>query len=348
MASRDKKKTETPTEKHVEKDLKKDDEGMCDIGDLINVLIDTLTASLGEKRVNRRNALLVFVQNYDKLIKEGDSVFEDHSTYFLNVYKEHRDGILDEGFDWIENNGIIIWFGENIPKVKKANIKLPISAVFNKAVQLREQFENQLRKKKRNDKTDENEDYQFYPDEILYYLMRIFRRAIEGTKYSDDIPDIDEIIKELHQAAAIDSKEPASDRPKQRDRIIEAVTNAVKKAGPKDENGNSLIEGVDNVDTNQVTDLLVNLFNNKDVTDRVSTAVTNVSKGKDSQANTGEVLSEVFKEITPVIINNMSTMMPVPPGVTDTRTPEQLQKDNDKVKKTLGTIATAVGELTSE
>lgn len=362
-----------------------DEIAMGFVEDLISVMKDTMAENEKDKKVKRKNAILVFIENYERIVsipekggkKERPSSFADHLKYFYDIYDTGRDDILDtfESRSWIKNN-IIVWFGNDVEKVRRSNIKLPISAVYKKALKMQKIIDKaeelrQLKesiKIKGSEKNEDEEDEelenpaQFYPDEIMYYLLCIFLSCIRIKNLEEDkedIPILEDIILSIGKDIGIipenvgKRQQNSSGVGDSLGGLFGGIKEIMRRADVKGPDGKCIADTMpENLDGDGIASAITGFFSNDKVTKQIGESMNKMSETvrNTDPNNISESLGTVFKEVGPSIVEGISTMindMPPPPGVTDKRTDLEREQEKKRMQESLGGIVNAGSQLAS-
>lgn len=97
---------------------------------------------------------------------------KEHFIYFERLYDKNEDVILGtlSSDKWIKNGNISIIFGKGILEKVKKEIQIPLSKIYNMAIELKVKAEEEMEE----DDPDVNEANILKPNIILLHLMRIF------------------------------------------------------------------------------------------------------------------------------------------------------------------------------
>ena len=342
------------------------DYGIGVIVDLIGVMKDIMTDYEMDRchlSGDRRNACVVAIEKYEDITERTE--FSDHKVYFKRLYDRYRSEILnhDNDEEWIKRD-VTVWYGIDVPKVKRMGIKLPISSVFVKAETLRLKAETEMDRinsRKELGHVDESEkienderrcnDAIFYSDEIIYYLLKIFQYTIvDDPDYEDDVPVLKKNIDKFAKILGIDENSS-----KRREgggalgNIFKVVGNLAKASGIKGPNGENFGDAMNNVNDSQVNNVLQGFFTDP----KIQSAVTNTLSGmnelanKDGPQDVGSMISNIFTSMNPVINEKISSMTKEnpPDGVNDSRSQEQREMDAKKLQDSFGQMGKAVSGI---
>jgi hypothetical protein len=259
----------------------------------------------------------------------------------------------------------MIWFGQDVPTIKGKNIRLPITIIHTKAREIRDKLEDAIGELAKHDESLLDDDKIFYPDEILYYLLKIFRSCVQTEieiqesgeedpepatikKLESDVKVLNEIILEIGKDIGINPETkrvntgPLSG-------LVNGVTSIIKQSGIKGPNGEDIGDKLENIDSGNIGKIIDGFFTNKELTQSIGTAVNRISTvtSTGSPDNISEHLGEIFKDVGPTLINTVTSMMDMapPPGVTDTRTSEEKEREKARITNSLSTIVTAAGDI---
>jgi len=283
--------------------------------DLMKEIFDTHA----EKQVLQTrgvNPFIKFIKNYEKILDK--SKFEDHTPYFIQMFKENRKQFLNilevDGDNFIAHGNLQVWYGFSVPRFKKQNYRLPISAAYKKAAEMRDAIDDKLTGNAELDAKAISEAEYVMAVELQYYLLLIIKLSL-GEKHAD-YEAISEIVEELSQEAGI--SRTTSSMGAGFGNVINKVTTAMKAAGIKGPNGEEIdTESIPPPDT--IGDMVGKLFDNRKLVDAMGGMFNNLpEKVNVDPNNAGEVMGTIFSGIAPVIKDAMIDITKPPPGVTVT------------------------------
>lgn len=356
---------------------------MEDVEDLVCVLQNVLSLSQKGKKVVRRFAELVYVENYQKML-EGCKAedFPIHSISFAKFYMVNRDSILNslEDDNWISNTSCRIQLGDHDPKLRKLNIILPISKIYDKAEDLKLKHEDAAERKKlermaaelssekaegkkeekEEEEEEDEEEIEFLTDKILYYTLCVFRNCLdleeivfndvdllEGIEVEEDLKVLEETIEIIGKGIGIDGRETKNTGPLSG--LVDGITGFLRGSNITGPDGKPIGDQLNGIDSKAISNAMSGFFNNKDLTDKITSRITslNESAAIDKPEDMTSVLSDMFRDVGPQLASTVVGMMDVkpPPGVTDTRTTEEKQVEKERMEKSISSMMSTAGDI---
>lgn len=283
--------------------------------ELIVVMTEVLTELKKLELFNRRNLIWTGIVKFNALLSHEEITKEDIEPYIHEVYSKVRLLILNSQEDsWMTNQKIIFWYGEDIPEVKKDNYKLLVAACYNKAVSLKNTHESKLTGNSDLDMNMLDDDMMFYPAELTYYTLKVFKCFIEDSKWKDDIPSIEEYMSEIANDIGLVDKEDKSPN-SGTDAVGKFIESFTRATGA----GQS---GIPEGAPEQINSMVDKIFGNKDLQASMRDIFADLNSGKvtlDDPSNIGNVITGMFQKIGPQMENITAELKP-PEGVSDNNT----------------------------
>ena len=351
---------------------------MEDIEDLVCVLQNVLSLSQKGKKVVRRFADLVYVENYQKML-EGckPEDFRMHSISFSKFYVKYQTEILNSLDDdtWISTKDCRIWLGDHDAKLRRLNIILPISNIYDKAEELKAKQEKEKESRRftrmaeelssnqseiTHEGSDDEGEIELLTDKILYYTLCIFRNCLDlgevifndinllaSIDIEEDLKILEEIIEIIGKGIGIDGREVKNTGPLSG--LVDGITGFLRGSNITGPDGKPIGDQLQGIDSKAISDAMSGFFNNKDLTDKISSRISTMNNAAaiDKPEDMTTVLSDMFKEVGPQLAGAVVGMMDTkpPPGVTDTRTPQQKQEEKEKMEKSISSMMSTAGDI---
>jgi hypothetical protein len=266
---------------------------------------------------SRVNPIVAFLNKYSKLLTITD--FEDHKPYYYNLYEKYRPLILNIGKNssWLKDN-VVLWYGEDIPKVRCKNYKIMLSVIYRNAELLRSAELNKLER----DEVPDSDSY-YYADEIIYYLLKIFKRCIEGSTFKKDIPELEGLIDDFAEDIGVEddsyAKARANAKPPSMGGLQSMISNIFQSANAGDG------KDAPNIDINELLDSVIS---DEKIKTQLQESISEVTK-PDSEADPTVIMQKMLSSFAPMIQGLMNGNVPVPPGVTDNTVTEIADTEQD-------------------
>lgn len=353
---------------------------MDDIVDLVCVLQNILSLTQKGKKVVRRFAELVYVDNYQRMLEncKADD-FLMHSISFIKFYIMHRQEILQsiEDDTWISNSRCSIQLGDHDPKLRKLNMILPISAIYDKAEILKIKYEEAKESKRLqkmaaelssdkgkeeevSDGNSEEDEIEFLTDKILYYSLCIFRNCLDlrevvfngfnllqDIDIEEDSNILDEAIEIIGKGIGITGHETPNNGPLSG--LANGITGFLRNSNINGPDGKPIADQLQNIDSNAINSAMSGLFGNKELTEKIISRLTNLngSAAIDKPEDMTSAMSDMLKDLSPDLANTVVNMIDrkPPPGVTDTRTDEQKRVEKENMQKSISSMMSTAGDI---
>ena len=347
--------------------------GMEDITQLLIVsknILDAYNRADLEGKYGKRDRCRALLEAYTKIANE--TCFEDHDNSFLDLYEVARTGILNTLTDvtWIagrrDNEKLSVWFGSHLPEVKKNNIKLMISEIYDRGLERH----NKLRSVYTEEELDKYDEY-FYVDEMLMYLIRIFISCIKGVKtdFDEDIPKLQSISESLRMRVGIPESELSTPKslptppPNPFSNIATTMGQALNQLGLKTPDGKPIGDLVQNMDMGALGSALATTVSNPEIMQNIIGSVTGVVTPPNT-SNSGGNVGESGNQASPptsgaipdmaLTLTNMAntlstTLANAPPAgvAVDTRTQEEKDKAAEAMKQNLNNMIGGITNMVS-
>jgi len=322
-----------------------DRDDMIEIDNLISVcreILDGYDKADLTCTQRRRDPTRAFLEIYAKTAATSGLVV--HINCFLEVYNNKRSKILNTLNDesWMKED-IVIWFGGNLPNVRKNNIKIILSDIYKRGLIRHNVIESTTTEKER-----ENIDEYYYIDELVYFLIKIFILVIEDTEYEVDIPQLKAIVAEISVDLGMtdEIKKPVAPAPNPFSAITSALAGAVDQMGIKTPDGKPISEMMQNIDLSKIGEMVSGVLKDesmmKNITNTVSTFGQNIMPAQDG-TTPGQIpqmnMDEVFNNVSNMVGNafmNSSTSAPGEPE----KTTEQKEEELKAMKASMGAMMT--------
>ncbi len=346
---------QTQATSHDDKAL--DEEAMEDLISLLSVL-KLISSQTGTGSARSKDALARGLDNYDRLSAKTN--FSEHQPYFYEIYRTHRSSILksDLSTQWLEDEAIVVWYGYHLPSVKARNIKISLSTFYNRALTIKddleardELFQHESKLKGGNytgPSPIEDESY-YYADEMLYYLVCVFKHSIRGTRHQNDAVSLTKLITELGININLEQERTAPTN-NSFDGLLRSIIGVASQCGLRAPDGSDPTEMLNSLNGEGIGAALNSLINNDKFKQTISQAVTTIgSNGPPTDTNSMvEVVTSLARDMTPIITEAVKVADTIPPpGVVDTRTPEQKAAAAQQMNETVSTVSNVLNQLTS-
>lgn len=285
--------------------------GIKVIEDLLDVMIEIIEVSSSKKIVTSRGThpFMKFIDKYNEIIKV--SSFDKHAQLFSSLYTSNRDKFLNitEDDDFLRTGSLQIWYGEELPNVKRKNIRIPISGCYNMAMSMKDNIDDQLTGDAEKDAKMMGTDEYLLGTEMLYYLMVSIRMSI---KDAGDRTKIDVIIKNLAKEAGL-GESHGKNIGKGLSGVVSKITNAVKSCGLTGPDGSQ----IDEPPSEKIGDMIETILDNKSFTQSLSGVLSDANKSIQSKKDISlsEMTAEIFGKMGPVLKESAAMMMTPPDGV---------------------------------
>lgn len=347
--------THTTSNNHEDNDQVLEDEAMEDLFSLIAVLRD-ISSQTGTRSGRGRDATLAGLNNYERLANKTN--FSEHQPYFYEIYKKHRSDILktEQNDHWLEN-GIFVWYGYHIPSVRSKNIRLSLSIFYSRAKTIKDDLDARDELAEHEDKlrgttstappSTEDESY-YYSDEMLYYLVKLFKHSIRGTRHANDATQLTKMITELGKDLKLEGERPAAANGL--DGLLKSIFGFASQCGLKAPDGSDPADALNSINGAEINGAIQSLISNDKFKETISQAVTTIGKSATPTDTNSmvDVLTGLARDMTPILTEVVRAADTIPPpGVIDERTPEQRAKDAQQISETANAVGKVINQLTS-
>lgn len=260
---------------------------------------------------NKVNPFLRFMEDYLKIVENTKCRFDDHKELFLELFRKHRAGFLsllddDDGDLFIVKGDLQVWYGFDVPRIKRKNLRLPISSVYAKAHEMRAVVEKKLTGNDPDLDAELMSQVEYiFPIEFQYYLTKIIHLAM-----ADDDPDyrvLGQIVHELHEESGLKQSE-SGPRFKGMSRIVDAVGKAIRKTGLMGDNMPN-----ENVDAEGVGEIIANTLDSVNWDESIGDAVA--KSGGDAAKNPATLVSKIAPALKETLVTVMKAASKPPDGV---------------------------------
>jgi len=284
-----------------------------ELKELVVVMTEVLTELKKLDLFNRRNLIWTGLSKFNILLKDEEVTPEDFRPYILPVYSKLRFFIKNSDDDsWMKKVDLLFWYGSDIPEVKKDGFKLLVSACYNKALEIKESHIAKLTGNPEIDRVMIDDDMMFYPSELTYYTLSVFKEFLIDSEWNDDIKDIDDYMNNIAQEIGIVKDEPRKEGFNMAG-LMENLTNAAKSNG-MNVPGNM---------PNDLNEMMGKFFGNQEIQTSMTEAMAELKSGNvslDNPASIGTMFSNIFDKLSPHMNNMMGDPANPPEGVTDNNT----------------------------
>lgn len=316
------------------------------LADLLNDVIDDWKDSEICSNTRGDARIKPYIKKYLDCLRSDTAKFKNHIPYFMKIYNNKRSEILktvnDDNIKWIESD-VVVWYGEDIPQIKRNTIKLPVSIVYTKAVSLREEIDNS-RVVIEKGQEEELCDAYFYADEMIYFMFMIFKECIielQDPSYKTDLDILTKACRVFASNLAIEDE--SKDRKKKGGGFKPFITKMMKLFGGT-ELGDEIGVTDENFDEDKISDMADSLFSDDKINKTIGTAIKGLKSGKlNKKGGLTETLKEVASALGPAFGDMMETQPPE--GVHDNRTEEEKAKDKKKREEEMSRVTGAFSAL---
>lgn len=283
-------------------------EGMRSLQQLIKLLKDALSRhniwltrnDKTKKAVGGGSMfILKWINLYERMTKlKGASFVKDHAPLFITLYENLRSEFLnvEDDDNFLSSNSLQIWYGENDPRHRSLNVKLPISVCYGKAMEMKTEESKKINGDPENDsRVMENINY-VIAGEIKHSLMLTIFYSLEPD--AKDAARLEVIIKNLRDGTTLEGSE---------DNTIPGLSmgSVVRKAL------GSMGLNVGEINGTQIESAIgafSNVMNDKELSGGIKSAMSEASKSR--PATVSESILNVVKRVGPLIDEKISSNLP--------------------------------------
>jgi hypothetical protein len=185
------------------------EECMKSLQQLIRVMQSIVVIYSSNNGGKGSDSILSYMKRYEKdLITSGKTTFKDHhAQMFVDMYHKYRQQFLDivDENEFIGREKLRIWFGEEVPQVKKKNFRLPIGICYEKARKMYIEADSKITE----EDDDRDADILMSPEykmhfELLYFVLDNICNALECLDFPQDLPSLRKSLKHLRSETDID------------------------------------------------------------------------------------------------------------------------------------------------
>jgi len=289
------------------------------------------------------NPFLKFMEDYLKIVEAKKARFSDHGPLFVELFNKYRDNFLnllddEHGDVFLCKGGLQIWYGFDIPRIKRKNLRLPISSVYTKAYEMRAVID----KKITGDDPDLDAELMaqveyIFPVEFQYYLVKIIYEAIP--KDDPDYKVLGQIVEELHEESGLKESETGP-RFKSLGRIANLVGNAVTSAVRK--SGMIGPESPDTINTEGMGEIIANTLESVNWDDSLGSAMSDPS----SVRNPTTLMSKIAPALKDTLTTVMKATVKPPDGVqVSEESQRQAEEQIESMSKILDVTMDSVSKI---
>jgi len=226
---------------------------------------------------------------------------EEHYKYFLDVYLENRDNILNtiESDNWLRSDNIEICFGKGIKVLEQKCklIKIMLSKIYLISLVLREQEESDIEKFTHFDDINENVNSTnlIRPSILLLHLTRIFYYLNNSTDKNTLCKIINSIEDELNITNKTGhSNSTSNSNDTQNNGVFSGMFNMAKTL--MDTMGVKTPENMKPPNDEEVSTILNNVFSNKDTQNTLQKIMSSFKDAPNFGSGIQQVLQELSQE----------------------------------------------------
>jgi len=168
---------------------------------LIKTMQSIIAIEQSLSKTKTASPMIGMIKKYERLIGSGKSNYEDHhAPLFVDLYRDHRVHFLDiwENPQFIGEQKLRVWFGEDNKEARKKNIRLPIGICHEKAFEMHREASDKIL----GEDDDKDAEVLVSPEyrlhfELCYYLLDNICSAIEcsGVEYKGDLKKLKKLLK---------------------------------------------------------------------------------------------------------------------------------------------------------
>lgn len=325
--------------------------------DLIQLMIDIFNEwdlMYSTDSGKRINPLRGYILSYQKLLnprsKKVDVSFDfeqDHAPLFRRFFEQNSKWLLniaDGGDLTLRDGSHQIWFGEAVPRIKKRNYRLPLSAMYKKAYQMWEAAESKKLGDPELDAKIESELRYVLAGEFRYQLLNVIHIALPDDHPHKD--ELEELVQELREEAGLDvDGGSGSSMSSLLGGLAKDALAIAKNAGIKGENGEELNE--DSLSSIETLGATASRFvGSSKIIDGLTTAAKAIPEIMNSEtATASEAYSKLFEKLKPTLDEATDDMMRPPEGVE--LTPESAA-EAEELRKNFKGVINGVGKFMSQ